>query len=95
MKRHIKLTSKDIINRDDRQCWPATTILRLYKEGKIDTFKAWTEEFVGGDSGPLWDLRWNKFISNIHTAQSDDDAVKVISKFMAAQRKKKYDRSRA
>ena len=85
-------TTDNIIERKDRQQWPSASVLKAYKDGKIDAFKKFTEEYAG-DSGEKWEKRWTAFVNSLEGA-TDQEATKLISAFMAAQRKKKYDRSK-
>jgi hypothetical protein len=88
----LEASKKDVVERDDRQQWPSSTILKAYKEGKIGAFKKFTEEYAS-DSGEKWEKRWSEFEASL-VDKNDEEATKLISKFMAAQRKKKYDRSK-
>jgi hypothetical protein len=87
-------TKKDVVDRDNREQWPSTSVLKAYKEGKINKFKIFTENYAGDSpEDPKWIKRWNGFIKSLKDLD-DADATKKISAFMAAQRKKKYDRSK-
>jgi hypothetical protein len=88
----LEATKKDVVERDDRQQWPSTTVLKAYKEGKIATFKKFTEEYAG-DSGEKWEKRWTEFEDSL-ADKTDEEATKLISKFMTAQRTKKYRHSK-
>lgn len=88
----LETNKKDVVEREDRQQWPSATVLKAYKEGKIGAFKKFTEEYAG-DSGEKWEKRWVDFDASL-ADKTDEEATKLISKFMTAQRKKKYDRSK-
>lgn len=93
--RHNKLCfdrNADIIEKDDRQQWPATTVVRAFLDNKMERFKAFTEASTDEDpSDPKWIKRWTAFIAALHSVRDQPGALKTIcSKFMTAQRTKKY-----
>lgn len=90
--RHNELCAKDTVERDDRQQWPAITVVKAFLEGKLDKFKAYTETHVGEKpEDPKWIKRWTTFTSSLEQNRSNESVLKdVCSKFMAAQRIKKY-----
>ena len=81
-----------ILDRDDRQQWPATTIVRAYLDGKIDTFKKYTEAQTGDNpEDVLWQKRWDSFILSLNDNKQNSNKLKdLCSKFLAAQRTKRY-----
>ena len=93
--RHNKLCfdrNADIIEKDDRQQWPATTVVRAFLDNKMERFKAFTEASTDEDpSDPKWIKRWTAFIASLENVRDQPDMLKTIcSKFMTAQRTKKY-----
>jgi hypothetical protein len=91
--RHNSLTKKDVLNRDDRQVWPAETVAKLFAEGRIHEYKAITEQYTGDNpDDPKWQKRWEQFVGSLESANSN--RVGIIAKFMTAQRTKKYRRSK-
>jgi C1A family cysteine protease len=84
-----------VVDRDDRQQWPATTVVRAFLDGKIDTFKKYTEEQTGDNPGDAaWQTRWNGFIKTLEDNKDNHDILKdLCSKFMTAQRTKRYRRN--
>jgi hypothetical protein len=88
----LQINTNDVVERDDRQQWPSSSVLKAYKDGRLSVFKKFTEEYAG-DSGEKWEKRWAEFENSLAN-KSDDEAITLISKFMAAQRKKKYHRNK-
>jgi organic radical activating enzyme len=90
--RHNQLCAKDTIEREDREQWPAVTVVKAFLEGKIDKFKQYTEEHVGEkQDDPKWIKRWNSFVTSLANNRENEKSLKdLCSKFMAAQRIKKY-----
>jgi hypothetical protein len=75
----------------ERQQWPATTVVRAYLDGKIDAFKAFTEASTGEDpADPKWVKRWTGFLESLEEADDREEMKTRCSKFMTAQRTKKY-----
>lgn len=94
--RHNKLCynrNSKIIDREDRQQWPSTTVLRAYKEGRIIQFKEFQEKYTG-ITDIIWQTRWNKFIEALDTSMDDSIKIEIIKKFMAAQRIRVYRASK-
>jgi organic radical activating enzyme len=94
--RHHTLCAKDTVERDDREQWPAITVVKAFLEGKLDKFKAYTETRAGEKSeDPTWIKRWSTFVESLEQNRDDAHALKsTCSKFMAAQRIKKYRASK-
>ena len=93
--RHNKLCfdrNAGIIEKDDRQQWPATTVVRAFLDNKMERFKAFTEASTDEDpADPKWIKRWTAFIASLESVRDQPDMLKTIcSKFMTAQRTKKY-----
>ncbi len=85
-----------LVEKEERQLWPNTTVARAFLEGKIDTFKKFTEEYSGDSpDDPKWIKRWNSFLETLEKNRGDIDILKKeCSKFMASQRAKKFRRSK-
>lgn len=81
-----------VVDRDDRQQWPAITIVRAYLDNKMETFKAFTEEQNGDNpDDPTWQKRWNAFIKSLDDNKENEKELKSLcSKFLTAQRIKRY-----
>ena len=94
--RHNELCieSKNVVDRDDRQQWPAATVVRAFLENKLDTFKKFTEEQTGDNPNDnTWQKRWESFIKSLEDNKDNEEKLKdICSKFMAAQRIKRYRR---
>jgi len=90
--RHNQLCVKDTVEREDREQWPAVTVARAFLEGKLDKFKIYTEKRVGEKpEDPKWIKRWTTFVTSLERHRSDECVLKELcSKFMTAQRIKKY-----
>jgi len=98
--RHNKLCfdkNASIVDKEDRQQWPATTVVRAFLDGKLAAFKTFTESYTNEDSAdPKWVKRWTAFVDSLEKARDDQVAMKTLcSKFMTAQRTKKYRHSKA
>jgi hypothetical protein len=80
-----------ILDRDDREQWPSSSVLRAFNEGKIDTFKKFTEDKNNEDSNnPSWVKRWDTFIKSMQTSITDTEKIEKIGNFLRALRTKKY-----
>lgn len=78
------------LERENRQQWPAISVLRAYKEDKIDLFKKFQEDYTGDMPDDVkWIGRWQGFVSSLESA-TDEERKKLISKFMTAQRTRVY-----
>ena len=98
--RHNKLCydkNAAIVDKEDRQQWPATTVVRAFLDGKMEKFKAFTESSTDEDpANPLWIKRWTSFLTSLENARENPDQMKTLcSKFMTAQRTKKYRKQKA
>lgn len=84
-----------LLEKDERQQWPASTVARAFLEGKIDRFKEFTENATGDTPDePKWKKRWDAFIETLEANRTNPTQLKILcSKFMASQRVKKYRRS--
>ena len=81
-----------LLDREDREQWPNTTVVRAFLDGKLDTFKKYTEEQTGDNpDDPKWQKRWNAFVESLKENKDNESCLKEIcSKFMTAQRAKRY-----
>jgi hypothetical protein len=81
-----------VVDREGRQQWPATTIVRAFLDGKIAQFKKHTEEQTGDNpEDPAWQKRWTEFIQSLEENKENQEKLKELcSKFMTAQRTKRY-----
>ena len=80
---------KNPLERSDRQQWPAVSVLRAYKEGKMTLFKEFQDKYTGDDPCSST-KRWQVFTQSLDTAIDDTIRKSIISKFMAAQRARVY-----
>ena len=94
--RHNQLCAKDVVAREDREQWPATTVVKAFLESKLDKFKAYTEAHTNENSeDPKWIKRWSSFVKTLEEYKEDTNALKdLCSTFMATQRTKKYRMSK-
>ena len=94
--RHNQLCAKDVVEREDREQWPATTVVKAFLEGKMDKFKAYTETHTGETiEDPKWVMRWSNFMKSLEDNKNNEAVLKELcSKFMTAQRTKKYRRGK-
>jgi effector-binding domain-containing protein len=97
--RHLKVCAKareNVVDREDREQWPSEVIVRAFLEGKLETFKVHTEASTGDKpDDPKWITRWNEFMVSLEANRTDESKMKAIcSKFMAAQRVKRYRRKK-
>jgi hypothetical protein len=90
--RHNALCAKDTVERDDRQQWPSHVVVRAFLEGKLDKFKAFTESYTNEKpEEPKWVKRWSDFVVSLEQNRENEETLKnLCSKFMTAQRTKKY-----
>jgi hypothetical protein len=94
--RHNQLCAKDIVEKEDREQWPAITVVRAFLENKLDKFKTYTELRMGEKpDNPKWIKRWAVFIASLEKNRDNRQELKnQCSKFMTAQRIKKYRQSK-
>ena len=90
--RHNQLCAKDVVAREDREQWPAATVVKAFLEGKMDKFKAYSEAHTNQNpADPKWIKRWSSFVKTLEEKRDDETVLKdLCSTFMAAQRIKKY-----
>ncbi len=100
--RHTKLcaatNAKRILEKEDRQHYRTDGILILFNTKHTDEiakFKEYTENYTGDKpTDSKWAKRWNEFATAVEKEPSDEKKKKLISNFLAAQRKKKFNRSK-
>jgi hypothetical protein len=94
--RHNQLCAKDIVEKEDREQWPSITVVRAFLEGKLDKFKMHTEIHAGEHpTDPKWTKRWSSFVASLEQHRSNERVLKdLCSKFMTAQRIKRYRASK-
>lgn len=91
--RHNKLCydrNAVIVDKADRQQWPATTVVRAFLDGKIAGFKAFMESTGEDPADPKWVKRWMGFVQSLEDAGDAEKMKTLCSKFMTAQRTKRY-----
>jgi hypothetical protein len=90
-------SKQNVLDREDRQVWPAETVATLFLEGRIEEYKGITEEYAGDEpTDPKWQKRWEEFVKSLEDVKTENkQLVKLIALFMTAQRTKKYRRSKA
>jgi hypothetical protein len=88
--RHNALCAKDVVEREDREQWPATTVVKAFLEGKMDKFKAYMEQ-EEDSADPKWNKRWTAVMKSLEDNREDKNKLQELcSKFMTAQRVKRY-----
>ena len=97
--RHNALSYKkndSLIDKNDREVWRTETIIRAFKLNKLEQFKEFTETAAGDKpDDPIWMKRWQGFVSDVSGEPDDTKKKNIISKFLTAQRTKKFRRSKA
>jgi len=86
--------NSSLVDRENRLIWPAITVVRAFLDGKLDTFKEFTEKQTGDNpDDKAWQKRWQTFVTSLEENKADEDKLKKLcSKFMTAQRTKRYRR---
>lgn len=83
-----------LLDREDRQVWKNDTVLRAFNANKLEKFKEFTEVNAGdAPDDPVWCKRWTEFVESVYKETDDARKKELISKFLTAQRTKKYRRS--
>jgi len=84
--------AKNPLDRKNRQQWPAASVLRAYKEGQLDLFQKFQENYTGDAADdPKWQKRWGDFVAKLAEAdRSDEEKIQTIQKFMQTQRTRVY-----
>lgn len=84
--------NSSLVDRKDREQWPAKTIVRAFLDDKLDKFKEFTEKQT--DDNPddtVWQKRWNSFVKSLEENKDNETKLKELcSKFLTAQRAKRY-----
>lgn len=94
-QRHVKLSAKindraRPLDREERQQWPANTILKAYKKGEIAAFRKWLKE-QDGEPIDADKIRWDSLIKQLEDNDTTDkEKQAIISKFLSARRARKY-----
>jgi hypothetical protein len=96
--RHNQLCYKknaSVVDREDREQWPANTVVRAFLDGKLDAFKKHTETQTGDNpEDTVWQIRWNGFVTSLEENRGSEKVMKALcSKFLTAQRTKRYRRN--
>jgi len=81
-----------VVDREDREQWPSRSVVRAFLEGKIGTFKEFTEHQSGDDpKDKKWMNRWDTFVESLEKSREDEEGLKKLcSAFMTAQRAKRW-----
>jgi hypothetical protein len=81
-----------IIDREDRQQWPAATVVRAFQDDKLEPFKEYCEHHINVEpTDSNWHKRWELFIQKLEQNKDNiEELKKICSKFMTAQRTMKY-----
>jgi hypothetical protein len=82
-----------LIDAADREQWPAGTVLRAYRDSKIDKFKEYLQAQADDTTTTQWLTRWDSFIASLD-ACDDATAKSKISKFMTSERTRRYRASK-
>jgi hypothetical protein len=88
--RHDKLLEKtkvDILDRSDRSVWPKETVLKAWKNGKLNTYKEFLESTT---SYELLLHRWEHLVSVLNSKTEDSELLNAIQKFQTNLRTAKY-----
>jgi hypothetical protein len=95
--RHNTLCYKNskLLDREDRIHWTSMTIVRAFTDSKLDLFKKYIEEQNNHNpDNPIWQKSWNIFTNNLEENKDNTDKLKdICSKFLTAQRTKRYRHS--
>jgi hypothetical protein len=85
----------NLINREDREVWRTDTILRAFNLNQLDNFKHYTENSTcDSPEDTVWCKRWDEFVDSVKKEMNIQRKKTIISKFLIAQRTKKYRRSK-
>lgn len=94
-QRHNKLVAKyndkrNPVSREDRQQWPSTSILKAYKENKINAFKEWLDSQDDNAEDPAGIARWGALCEQLGSDLADKEKTAAISKFLTARRARNH-----
>lgn len=73
-------------DRENRQQWPSSTILKVYSEGKLDLFKEWLQK----EDGFHGEVRWSEFKGSLESVANDDARKEIIQRFLRNRRARKW-----
>ena len=84
----LKNTAKDVLTREDREVFPATTVVRMYKEKKFEPFKTYITNKSTEASVPskTFDPSWARFETALKGCTTDEELLDTIKKYMSSQR---------
>jgi hypothetical protein len=82
-----------LVDAENREQWPSCTVLRAYRDGKIDKFKEYLQQQADDTDTVQWITRWNNFVKSLEDCD-DATAKEKISKFMTAERTRRYRKSK-
>jgi hypothetical protein len=84
-----------VLDRDDREVWRAESVLHAFEANRLEEFKKFTEENTGDkEDDPDWMKRWESFVEGVKGESEIPKKKSMISKFLTAQRTKKYRRGK-
>ena len=84
----LKETAKDVLTREDREVFPATTVVRMYKEKKFEPFTAYMKTKSTEATVPTttFEPSWERFEKALKGCAKDEELLDTIKKFMSSQR---------
>ncbi len=82
-----------LVDAENREQWPSCTVLRAYRDGKIEKFKEYLQQQADDTDTVQWITRWNNFVKSLEDCD-DVGAKEKISKFMTAERTRRYRKSK-
>ena len=90
---HCYSKNDALLLREDREHWNSQSVLRAFNANMLDKFKEHTEANTGESAtDPIWSKRWTAFVESVSN-ETDLTKKSLISKFLTAQRTKKYRKS--
>lgn len=86
--KHVKdyNAKRNAPERNNRQQWPSSTILKVYHEGKLELFGRWLTE----QDGKHDEERWTAFQNSLTAAIDDTDRKEHIQRFLRNRRSRKW-----
>ena len=84
----LQESANDVLVREDRQQWPAATVVRLCAENKLEQFNAYmaTKSAEAHVSSTTFDSSWDRFVTLLGLCEKDEGRLEIIKTFMASQR---------
>jgi hypothetical protein len=84
----LKETAKDVVVREDREVFPAATVVRMYKEKKFEPFTVYMKTKSTEATVPTttFDPSWARFETALKGCTKDEELLDTIKKFMSSQR---------